>query len=163
VSSLVSDTDHTTSSLPAASTSLNSNQNKYRTIRIYSHHPVHSSTTEPVPGLEQTLSWRPSGNLIASGQRFGFEGGGKGRKERCDVVFFERNGLRRGEFGVNASIDIKGNLKDGEKGRVRLPWGYKVNELRWSNCSNVLLLWIEREDEVDLGVYCFLSMGYSRL
>ena len=42
-----------------------------------------------VPGLEQSLAWRPAGNLIASTQRL---------PHRHDVVFFERNGLRHGEF-----------------------------------------------------------------
>ena len=57
-----------------------------------------------MPGLEHSLSWRPSGSLIAGTQRFGRvpgadpseEGGlGQGRDGRHDVVFFERNGLKQ--------------------------------------------------------------------
>jgi hypothetical protein len=69
-----------------------------RILRVYNRDAVLQSTSEAVAGLEHTLSWRPSGNLIVSTQRFGFEGGGAGKDGRHDVVFFERNGLRHGEF-----------------------------------------------------------------
>lgn len=62
-----------------------------RIIRIYSREGVLDSVSEPVDGLEGALSWRPSGNLIAGIQR---------RDDRIDVVFFERNGLRHGEFSL---------------------------------------------------------------
>ncbi|PGH16468.1 hypothetical protein AJ79_01799 [Helicocarpus griseus UAMH5409] len=60
-----------------------------RVIRVYSRDGALDSVSEPVDGLEGALSWRPSGNLIASIQRL---------ENRIDVVFFERNGLRHGEF-----------------------------------------------------------------
>jgi elongator complex protein 1 len=60
-----------------------------RVIRVYSREGTLDSVSEPVDGLEGALSWRPSGNLIAGIQRL--EG-------RTDVVFFERNGLRHGQF-----------------------------------------------------------------
>ncbi|EKD16630.1 IKI3 family protein [Drepanopeziza brunnea f. sp. 'multigermtubi' MB_m1] len=60
-----------------------------RVIRVYSREGVLDSVSEPVDGLEGALSWRPAGNLIAGIQRFG---------DRVDVVFFERNGLRHGQF-----------------------------------------------------------------
>lgn len=44
--------------------------------------------SENVPCLGHSLAWRPSGNLIASTQK----------THKHDVVFFERNGLRHGEF-----------------------------------------------------------------
>ena len=70
---------------------------KCRILRVFDRNGALQTTSEPVAGLEHTLCWRPSGNLIASTQRFGFDGGGPGKTERHDVVFFERNGLRHGE------------------------------------------------------------------
>ena len=60
-----------------------------RVIRVYSRDGSLDSVSEPVNGLTGALSWRPAGNLIASIQRL---------PERVDVVFFERNGLRHGQF-----------------------------------------------------------------
>ncbi|PHH81432.1 hypothetical protein CDD83_3579 [Cordyceps sp. RAO-2017] len=60
-----------------------------RVIRVYSRDGELDSATEPVDGLEASLSWRPSGNLIAGIQRL---------QDRVDLVFFERNGLRHGQF-----------------------------------------------------------------
>lgn len=60
-----------------------------RMLRMYSREGVLDSVSEPVDGLEGALSWRPAGNLMATIQRL---------KDRVDVVFFERNGLRHGQF-----------------------------------------------------------------
>lgn len=62
-----------------------------RIIRVYSREGILDSVSEPVDGLEGALSWRPVGNLIAGVQRL---------EDRVDVVFFERNGLRHGEFSL---------------------------------------------------------------
>ena len=101
-----------------------------RVLRVYDRQAVLQSTSEAVGGLEHTVCWRPSGNLIAGTQRFGFEGGGLGREGRHDVVFFERNGLRHGEFSIRPEHFRK---------------GYRVRELVWSSDSNVLALWVETE------------------
>ncbi|KAG5640485.1 hypothetical protein DXG03_008338, partial [Asterophora parasitica] len=110
-----------------------------RTLRVYDREGVLQSTSEAVAGLEHPLVWRPSGNLIVGTQRFGFEGGGAGKEGRHDVVFFERNGLRHGEFGIRA-----GELAS--SGSETKKWGYRVRELSWSSDSNVLAIWIEREE-----------------
>ncbi|KZT27113.1 IkappaB kinase complex IKAP component [Neolentinus lepideus HHB14362 ss-1] len=116
-----------------------------RIFRVYDRQAALQSTSEPVAGLEHPLAWRPSGNLIASTQRFGFEGGGSGKEGRHDLVFFERNGLRHGEFGIREA-----DLKPLEGAANKLhKWGYKVKELSWSSDSNVLAVWIEME-ETDL-------------
>ena len=47
------------------------------------------STSEPVSALGQSLAWRPSGATLASVQRL---------PNKLQVVFFEKNGLRHGEF-----------------------------------------------------------------
>jgi elongator complex protein 1 len=77
-------------------------------------------TVAQVNGLEQSLAWRPSGNLIASTQRL---------PHRHDVVFFERNGLRHGEF--------------------TLPFAQRemhIVELAWSCDSAVLAVWLQPLD-----------------
>ena len=65
-----------------------------RAIRVFTRDAVLDSASEPVDGLESTLSWRPSGNLIAGVQRL---------DDHVDVVFFERNGLRHGQFSLRLS------------------------------------------------------------
>ncbi|KAI0137287.1 IKI3 family protein [Xylariales sp. AK1849] len=62
-----------------------------RVIRIYSRDGVLDSVSEAVDGMEGALSWRPAGNLLAGVQR---------KASGIDVVFFERNGLRHGEFSL---------------------------------------------------------------
>jgi elongator complex protein 1 len=62
-----------------------------RMLLIFDREGTLQSTSEPVPFLEGVLSWRPSGNLIASTQKL---------SHKHDVVFFERNGLRHGEFSL---------------------------------------------------------------
>ncbi|KAJ7478610.1 pol II transcription elongation factor [Mycena galericulata] len=125
------------SSLSPASDAL-----RHRTLRVYDRQAVLQSTSEAVPGLEHAMVWRPSGNLIVGTQRFGFEGGGAGKEGRHDVVFFERNGLRHGEFGLRVEdLLIKAGPREEER-----KWGYKVKELSWSSDSNVLGLWIEKDE-----------------
>ncbi|OLN92268.1 Elongator complex protein 1 [Colletotrichum chlorophyti] len=79
-----------------------------RVIRVYSREGVLDSVSEPVDQLEGSLSWRPSGNLIAGIQRV---------EDRTDVVFFERNGLRHGQFTLRCA---EGPLSAHEK--IRLEW-----------------------------------------
>mmetsp|Transcript_9953 Transcript_9953/g.30084 ORF Transcript_9953/g.30084 Transcript_9953/m.30084 type:complete len:307 (-) Transcript_9953:9-929(-) len=89
-----------------------------RRLRVWDRNGVLQSTSEKVNGLEQSLAWRPSGNLIASTQRL---------PNRHDVVFFERNGLRHGEFTLPfAAREVQ------------------VIELGWNCDSTVLAVWIER-------------------
>ena len=101
-----------------------------RRIRIVSRVGELSSTSEPVPGLEGALAWMPSGELIAATQRRVVDAA-SGRED-VRVVLFERNGLRRGEFDV----------REGEGARRA-----RVRELEWSAGSDVLGVWVEREDE----------------
>ncbi|GAA5969527.1 hypothetical protein JCM11641_008144 [Rhodosporidiobolus odoratus] len=104
---------------------------RVRRIRLYSRNGEHSSTSEPVPGLESALAWQPSGELLASTQRkVDVEG-----KVVVQVVFFERNGLRRYDFPLREAEE------DLREGRVR------VRELEWGAGSDVLAVWIERVKE----------------
>ncbi|KAL1895010.1 putative elongator complex protein 1 [Ceratocystis pirilliformis] len=81
-----------------------------RAIRVYTRDGMLDGVSEPVDGLESALSWRPSGNLIAGVQRTG---------QDIKVVFFERNGLRHGDF----------MLHDCTAQNVRLHW----------NCDSTVL------------------------
>lgn len=91
---------------------------KRRMIRVYSREGVLDSVSEPVDGLEGALSWRPAGNLLASVQR---------RSDRIDVVFFERNGLRHGEFPLRLSAEDMDT------------WASSIS-LAWNSDSTVLAI-----------------------
>ncbi|XP_056370371.1 elongator complex protein 1 isoform X2 [Oenanthe melanoleuca] len=88
-----------------------------RKVRVWSRELVLQSTSEPISGLEQALSWKPSGNLIAATQE---------KPNRHDVVFLEKNGLLHGEFTLPF-----------QKGQV------KVNEMLWNADSTILAIWLE--------------------
>ncbi|KAJ5907824.1 hypothetical protein N7495_000506 [Penicillium taxi] len=87
-----------------------------RVIRVYSREGTLDSVSEPVDGLEGAISWRPSGNLIAGIQRM---------EERIDVVFFERNGLRHGQFTLRLTEE------------ERTTWASYI-QLSWNIDSTIL-------------------------
>jgi elongator complex protein 1 len=91
-------------------------QEQRRMIRVYSREGQLDSVSEPVDGLEGAISWRPSGNLIATIRR---------SNERVEVVFFERNGLRHGQFDLR--------LTPAELQELTVPI-----TLRWNSDSNVI-------------------------
>lgn len=68
-----------------------------RLIRVYTRDGELDGVSEPVDGLESALSWRPAGNLMAGIQRF---------SDHVDVVFFERNGLRHGQFTLRSTENL---------------------------------------------------------
>lgn len=114
-----------------------------RVVRVYDRDTTLRATLEPTAGLEHVLSWRPSGNFIATSQRFfgqesGFSGGGIGRPGRHDVVFFERNGLRRLEYEGKWSTLSTAPISPAD-------WDYKIREMTWSCDSNILGIWISRK------------------
>lgn len=57
--------------------------------------PQYSS--EVCAGLEAALSWKPSGNLIAGVQKL---------PNKYQIVFFEKNGLRHGEFTISSEVNL---------------------------------------------------------
>jgi elongator complex protein 1 len=89
-----------------------------RIIRVYSREGVLDSVSEPVDGLESVISWRPAGNLIAGIQRL---------SDHIDVVFFERNGLRHGQFSLRWTPE-------------ELTGSGKHIQLSWNNDSSVLAI-----------------------
>ncbi|KAI9145319.1 IKI3 family-domain-containing protein [Paraphysoderma sedebokerense] len=92
-----------------------------RSIRIYNREGVLQSTSESVDQLEHSLSWRPEGSLITSTQRL---------PHKHDVVFFERNGLRHGEFSFRDDLNNS-----------------RVMDVFWNSDSSVLAVWVERWTE----------------
>lgn len=89
--------------------SIEQDKQRRRMIRVFSREGHLDSVSEPVDGLEGALSWRPSGNLIAGLQRL---------QDRIDVVFFERNGLRHGQFDLRLKRDELESLGSS----LRLKW-----------------------------------------
>lgn len=83
-------------------------QDARRLIRVYSREGELDGVSEPVDNLESSLSWRPSGNLMAGIQRL---------QDKVDVVFFERNGLRHGEFTLRSSLENVSSCPD-----IQLEW-----------------------------------------
>ncbi|KAL4228237.1 hypothetical protein ACF0H5_013670 [Mactra antiquata] len=86
-----------------------------RKMCVWSRDGSHYSTSENVDGIEQALSWRPNGSLIATSQR---------RPNQHDIAFFEKNGLRHGEFTLPFSVNQ-----------------VKVKEVIWN--TSVLAVWCE--------------------
>ncbi|KAH7928721.1 IkappaB kinase complex, IKAP component [Leucogyrophana mollusca] len=109
---------------------------RQRVLRVYTHEGRLQSTLESVVGLEASIAWRPNGGLIAGTQREVRSGPHDVRNNgKHDLVFFERNGLRHGEFGLRRQAEE-----------------YKVKSLTWSSDSAILAIWIEqaRGDVVQL-------------
>ncbi|KAF2740606.1 elongator complex protein-like protein 1, partial [Polyplosphaeria fusca] len=91
-------------------------QDRRRMVRVYSREGQLDGVSEPVDGLEGALSWRPSGNLIA---------GIKRSTGKVEIVFFERNGLRHGQFDLRLTTQ--------EMQSLAVPLG-----LEWNSDSSVL-------------------------
>ncbi|CAK9441233.1 uncharacterized protein LODBEIA_P51020 [Lodderomyces beijingensis] len=91
-----------------------------RVIRVFNRDGELDSVSEAVDGLEQNLSWKPQGALIASTQRHVDDEDGE---EVLDLVFYERNGLRHGQF--NTRLNAKEEI---------------VENVIWSSNSEILLM-----------------------
>lgn len=96
-----------------------------RVVRVYSREGALDSVSEPVDGLEGALSWRPAGNLLAGVQRFA---------DHVDVVFFERNGLRHGQFTIRSTEPL-----DSPSLNIKLEWNADSTVLAVSFGSTVQL------------------------
>jgi elongator complex protein 1 len=97
-----------------------------RVIRVYSREGVLDSVSEPVDGLEGALSWRPAGNLMAGVQRF---------SDHADIVFFERNGLRHGQFSLRLSSE---ELTTSAK-NIKLSWNHDSTVLAVLTATTIQL------------------------
>ena len=92
-------------------------QKRNRVVKLWTREGKLHATSEDVDGLENVLSWKPSGSIIASSQR---------RPNKHEIVFFEKNGLRHGEFTLPFSVNQ-----------------VKVVNISWNLESTVLCVWCE--------------------
>ncbi|KAI9887623.1 MAG: hypothetical protein M1823_000607 [Watsoniomyces obsoletus] len=97
-----------------------------RVIRVYDRDGTLDSVSEPVDGLEGALSWRPAGNLLAGVQRF---------PDHVEVVFFERNGLRHGQFDLRLDQEAMNSWATA----IELDWNYDSTVLAVSFRDRVQL------------------------
>ena len=140
----------------------NSNKNRNRIIRVFNRNGQLSCSSEEIKGLSHVLNVRPIGNLVASSQRFGAgkkivsgkkrvtEGPkeeeefdwGKGRAGRHDIIFFERNGLRHGEFSLREEENEKDSINNTSSSKRQI--NHEIKELKWNSDGNALGIWIKR-------------------
>lgn len=80
-------------------------------LLVLSRSSVLYSTSENCPGLEYSLAWRPSGNIIATTVV---------KPNKHVVAFFEKNGLQHSEFSLRKVAEVL--------------------EVEWNSDSSVLLV-----------------------
>jgi elongator complex protein 1 len=136
------------STAATSSTSVSTTTHR-RVLRYYSKTLTYLHPAEAIAGLEHSLAWRPSGSLVASTQRFSptIPGLGRGKEGRHDIVFFEPNGLRHGEFALRGERW----WKKGQTDPKSMELGYRVKQLLWNTDSTILAVWISVDDSKDVG------------
>lgn len=95
-----------------------------RVIRVFLRDGVLDLVNEAVDGLEHNLAWKPQGALIALTQRHTDDDG----DDVLNVVFYERNGLRHGEF--NSRLN---------------PESAVIVDMQWSCDLGVLLIQLDNQ------------------
>lgn len=96
--------------------------NGSRLLKIFTRDCVLHATSELVSGLGENLSWKPSSNLITCSRV----------SHVNEIIFFEKNGLRHGEF----TLPI---IKD----------SYRVKNLLWNINATALLVWLLPNKVID--------------
>jgi elongator complex protein 1 len=96
-----------------------------RVLKIYDREGSLQSISEPMAYLEQPVSWKPSGSLIASSQKI---------TNKHMIVFFERNGLSHGSFNL-PQVDCI------------------VHELYWNFDSTVLAVFVQHQQHYYLQLW----------
>ncbi|KAJ2949398.1 hypothetical protein O0L34_g15312 [Tuta absoluta] len=84
-----------------------------RRFKVFDREGNLQYTSEKQTGLQSNLSWRPSGNVIATTQRL---------SDKYVVAFFEKNGLKHGGFDIPVSNTTE------------------VEDLLWSSDSEIITL-----------------------
>lgn len=118
-----------------------------RVLRVFSREGALDSVSEAVDGLEHNLSWRPSGALIATTQRTIDEDG----ENILQLLFFERNGLRHGEFNTRLN-PYKDSIKS-------IAWSSN-SELLAFQLDNRVLIWTTKNYHWYLKQEIFVDLGY---
>lgn len=88
-------------------------------------------TSEKQQGLESNLSWRPSGNVIATTQKI---------NDKYLISFFEKNGLKHGEFDIPVNPNTI------------------VEDIIWSSDSEILTLQC-RDTETNMQTLLLYTSG----
>lgn len=107
-----------------------------RIMRFYNRDCVLQATSEDTPGLEYPIAWCPNRNRIASTQFYG---------NRHDVIFYERNGLRHGEFSLR---DKNSNIIDKESYPV-----HNIKSMAWNSDASILALHVIKGEGEELKSY----------
>lgn len=104
-----------------------------RRFKVFDREGNLQYTSEKQQGLETNLSWRPSGNVIATTQRL---------SDKYVVAFFEKNGLKHGDFitPINTTSCIE--------------------ELAWSSDSEILTLQCRNPDTNSQKLLLFTTGNY---
>ncbi|KAK0173969.1 hypothetical protein PV328_007099 [Microctonus aethiopoides] len=89
--------------------------NNARQFKVFNRGGTLQYTSELTDGLEENISWKPSGNLIATTQRL---------PNKHVVALFEKNGLRHRDFSLPFHVNE-----------------VEVMSLMWSPDSEVLTVW----------------------
>ncbi|KAL4704458.1 hypothetical protein ACJJTC_019557 [Scirpophaga incertulas] len=84
-----------------------------RRFKIFDREGHLQYSSEKLQGLGSNLSWRPSGNIIATTQKI---------NDQHSVAFFEKNGLKHGGFSILKKSDIC------------------IEDISWSTDSEILTL-----------------------
>ncbi|KAJ3016298.1 UNVERIFIED_CONTAM: hypothetical protein HDU68_012277 [Siphonaria sp. JEL0065] len=95
---------------------------KRRAAAVFTREAEPHAAFEPIPRLQKTIAWRPQGNLVAAVQTL--------PSSQLQIVFFETNGLRHGEFA----------LRESDKDAV-------VDQLAWNADSSVLAVVLKRREQ----------------
>ncbi|XP_043471428.1 putative elongator complex protein 1 [Leptopilina heterotoma] len=100
------------------------NESEARQFKVYNRENVLQYTSELLDGLEENISWKPMGNLIATTQK---------QPNKHVVALFEKNGLKHREFALPSNLKLK------------------VKDLLWSDDSEILAIWcknLETEETI---------------
>jgi len=119
---------------------------RHRLLRMYTRAGVLSATSDPlVRGISHVLAVRPIGNLIATSQRMGGPYA-PGRTGRHDIVFFERNGLRHGEFSLREDAASMPDVPLAPSVPPLAPWAneHTIERLAWNADGTILAVHLRR-------------------
>uniref|UniRef100_A0A0C9R4C0 Elongator complex protein 1 n=2 Tax=Fopius arisanus TaxID=64838 RepID=A0A0C9R4C0_9HYME len=105
-----------------------------RHFKVFNREGVLQWTSELTSGLEENLSWKPSGNLLASTQRL---------PNKHVTALFEKNGLKHREFSLPF-----------------LPNETHVKKIIWSPDSEILTIWCQKYHQKETFLQLWTENNY---